>query len=153
MTKDNPGVIVFPPLLFIGTLAIGLLLHWLMPRHPLPPVPARIAGVLLLVVSGILGKWGDATMHTAGTNVKPSEPALVVVTGGPFRFSRNPLYLSLAGLYLGVALVMNALWPLLLLLPVLLVTHYGIVRREERYLAAKFGEAYREYCRQVRRWL
>ena len=70
-----------------------------------------------------------------------------------FRFSRNPLYLSLTLLFTGLSLVMNSLWGLVVLVPVLVVMHVGVIRREERYLEAKFGESYRQYCSEVRRWL
>ena len=91
-------------------------------------------------------------MRRAGTNIRPDRPATVIVTDGPFRFSRNPLYLSLTLVYVGIASMMNALWPLLLLVPLLLIVQRGVVLREERYLEAKFGETYRSYKTRVRRW-
>ena len=75
------------------------------------------------------------------------------MTGGPFRYSRNPLYLGLTLLYAGVALLIPSTWPLILLVPVLLVMRWGVIAREERYLAGKFGEPYRTYLTRVRRWL
>lgn len=149
---DNPGVIVFPPLLFGGTLILGLLLHRLMPHSVLSPYVARSFGVLLIVVSIVIARWGQATMRKAGTNVNPYKPSLAIVTGGPFRFSRNPLYLCLFGMYVGISLLFNALWALLLVVPLFFVTDYGIVHREERYLEAKFGDPYRTYKAHVRRW-
>jgi protein-S-isoprenylcysteine O-methyltransferase Ste14 len=92
-------------------------------------------------------------MSRAGTNIDPRQPAVVLVTNGPFRFSRNPLYVALTGLYVGVALLIDGLWTLLLLVPLLVVTQQGIVRREERYLERKFGEEYRTYKIRVRRWI
>ncbi len=92
-------------------------------------------------------------MRRAGTNVRPDQPTLALVFDGPFRFTRNPLYLAATGLYLGIALLVDALWPLLLLVPVLAVLRWGVVAREERYLEAKFGEPYRAYKARVRRWL
>ena len=91
--QDSPGVIAFPPLLYAGTLALGVLLDVLFPLlHPLPVWRARILGVLLLVASLALAGWGQRTMRRAGTNIRPDQPALALVTDGPFRFSRNPLY-------------------------------------------------------------
>jgi protein-S-isoprenylcysteine O-methyltransferase Ste14 len=81
------------------------------------------------------------------------KPTTVLVTEGPFRYSRNPIYLALTLLYLGVAFLVNAWWILLLVVPVLLVIRYGVIAREEVYLARKFGDAYRQYTTQVRRWL
>ncbi len=92
-------------------------------------------------------------MERAGTNVNPREPTTALVVSGPFRFSRNPLYVALTLMYAGLAVVANAFWVLVLLVPVLLVLHSGVVRREERYLEAKFGEAYRQYRARVRRYL
>ena len=80
------------------------------------------------------------------------EPA-GLVSGGPYRFSRNPLSVSLLLLYLGLAFQINSSWPLILFLPLLIVNHYGVVLREERYLEAKFGDTYRNYRAAVRRWI
>jgi protein-S-isoprenylcysteine O-methyltransferase Ste14 len=151
--QDSPGVIVFPPLLYAIALALGVLLDFLHPIHPFPTGPARILGALLLVASMALAIWGRRTMSRAGTNIDPRQPAVVLVTNGPFRFSRNPLYVALTGLYVGVALLIDGLWTLLLLVPLLVVTQQGIVRREERYLERKFGEEYRTYKIRVRRWI
>jgi protein-S-isoprenylcysteine O-methyltransferase Ste14 len=114
---------------------------------------ARPAGVLLLAAGAALGVWGERAMHHRGTNVSPLKPSLTVVSDGPFRLTRNPLYLSLISLYLAVTLLVDALWPLLLLIPAVAITHYGIILREERYLEAKFGDMYRAYRQRVRRWL
>lgn len=150
---DAPGVLVFPPALYAGTLVLGLILHWLRPVSLLPPLPARLAGVLVLALSWWLARSAEAAMRRAGTNVRPDQPSTAIVTDGPFRFTRNPLYLATTGLYLGITLLVNTVWPLILLLPMLLVLHWGVVRREERYLEAKFGEPYRAYKARVRRWV
>lgn len=150
---DHPEVITFPPLLSGGTLAVGLILHWLFPRHPFPPGPAHLAGGLLTGAGVLLIAWGAITMRRAGTNINPAEPSLVLVTDGPFRWSRNPLYLANIILYIGITLLFNALWPFVLLIPLFGLFEWGVIRREERYLLAKFGEPYRAYCARARRWL
>jgi protein-S-isoprenylcysteine O-methyltransferase Ste14 len=81
------------------------------------------------------------------------KPTTALVTEGPFRYSRNPIYVALTLLYVGVALLINALWILLLVVPAVLVLRYGVIAREEAYLTRKFGDAYRQYTTQVRRWL
>lgn len=151
--SDHPGVVVLPPLLFAGAFAIGLILHWLHPISILRGAITLCLGIALCVVSGWFALWAEHTMKKAGTNINPLRPATALVTSGPFRFCRNPLYLSLVLLYLGLALAMNRLWPLVLLVPALVVLHYGVILREERYLEAKFGDAYRDYRASVRRWL
>ena len=151
--KDRPNVIAFPPLVFGLGLGIGFLLHWLWPVPIGSPQPPRWIGGALAVSSAVLALWGSQTMRRAGTNIKPTEPTTAIVQTGPFRFSRNPLYVSLTILYVGVSWMFNALIPLLLLPPLLIFVHFGIVRREERYLEAKFGSEYTDYCKRVRRWI
>lgn len=92
-------------------------------------------------------------MVRAGTNVNPAKPATALVTTGPFRLSRNPLYVSLTLLYVGIALLFNAVMPWLLLPGVLWVVQYGVIKREEAYLEGRFGQAYLDYAAKVRRWL
>ncbi|NQV80212.1 MAG: isoprenylcysteine carboxylmethyltransferase family protein, partial [Alphaproteobacteria bacterium] len=89
----------------------------------------------------------------AGTAVQPYKPSTTVVTDGVYRFSRNPIYLGLTAFYLGLAFAVNSGWAILLLPLVLVVMHYGVIAREERYLEGKFGAAYRDYKNRVRRWL
>jgi protein-S-isoprenylcysteine O-methyltransferase Ste14 len=146
-------VIAPPPLLFAAGMVFGVLLQCMIPVQPLPPRLARLLGGLLLVASVGVAKWGMTALARAGTPSSPNRPTLAVATEGPFRFSRNPLYLATTGVYLGLALLLDVLWPILLVVPVLLALHWGVVRREERYLEEKFGEAYRRYQARVRRWL
>jgi len=92
-------------------------------------------------------------MESAGTPADPRRPATALVTSGPFRLSRNPMYVARTMLYVGLALLANALWALLMLVPLLVVVQYGVVAREERYLARRFGAAYHAYRARVRCWL
>ncbi len=88
-----------------------------------------------------------------GTNVNPTLPTTVIVESGPFRFTRNPLYLGLTLIYIGLLLLLNTWRSLFLLIPVWLVMHFLVVRREEAYLQRKFGDTYGGYCQRVRRYL
>ena len=150
---DTPQVLVFPPLLLGGAMVLGVVLDWLHPTRMLPPLLARILGVSLVALGAALAHSAQTALHRAGTNVSPSRPTLVLVTDGPYRVIRNPLYVAGLAVCLGVACLVNGLAPFLLLAPLIALLHWGVVRREERYLAAKFGEAYRAYQKQVRRWL
>ena len=142
-----------PPLLYGVALAAGFLLQWIAGRPILPSSVRYWVGGVVLASGVVLALWGRRVMERAGTNVNPTLPTTALVATGPFRFSRNPLYVALTLIYVGLALLANALWVLVLIVPVLLVMHYGVVRREERYLEAKFGDAYRAYCSRVRRYL
>jgi len=153
VSADVPGVLLFPPLLYAIAFVVGLLAQWARPATILPPSVALPTGLLLLVLGGLLASWGRRTMLRAGTNVNPASPAKALVVTGPFAFSRNPLYVARTLLYLGLAFVMNTPWAILALLPLLGVMHYGVIRREERYLDEKFGAAYRQYRARVRRWM
>ncbi len=92
-------------------------------------------------------------MRAAGTNINPSLPALAIVRSGPFRYCRNPLYLALTLLFVGLTLAFNTWWGIVILVPLVIVMHVGVVLREERYLEQKFGETYRQYRSKVRRYL
>ena len=153
MERDHAGVIALPPVLYGATLLPVLALDWLLPLRVLEQSVAFWLGVALLLVGAGIGVWGQRTMGAAGTKVNPSEPTTAIVTGGPFRFSRNPLYVALTLLYLGLSLAVNTGWGFFALVPLLLVMHYGVVLREERYLEQKFGETYRQYRAEVRRYL
>jgi protein-S-isoprenylcysteine O-methyltransferase Ste14 len=147
---DRPGVIAPPPLIFAVFLAIGWLTRGLL---PLAPPEAVWIGAGIAIVGIAFAIWGRTTMQRAGTNINPYQPAIALVTSGPFAWTRNPLYVSLTILYAGLALVARS-WTALLLLPVvLIIMDAGVIRREERYLEAKFGEAYRAYRGSVRRWV
>ena len=92
-------------------------------------------------------------MQAAGTNIDPSLPTTAIVQSSPFGYSRNPLYCALTLLYLGLTLAFNTWWGIVVLVPLLIVMHRGVVLREERYLEQKFGETYRQYRSKVRRYL
>jgi protein-S-isoprenylcysteine O-methyltransferase Ste14 len=150
---DTAQVIILPPLLYGAAFVLGLLLHWAFPVYVLPSTLARGIGVVCVLVSFPLALMTFRALSRAHTPVDPMKPTTALVTEGPFRYSRNPIYVAWTLLYLGVALLINALWILLLVVPAVLVLRYGVIAREEAYLTRKFGDAYRQYRAQVRRWL
>jgi protein-S-isoprenylcysteine O-methyltransferase Ste14 len=152
-SPDTAQVLVLPPMVYGAAFILGLLLHLVFPLHILPATLARGIGVVCVLVSIPLALATLRVLARAHTPVDPMKPTTALVTEGPFRYSRNPLYVALTLLYVGVALLINALWILLLVVPVLLVIRYGVIAREEAYLTRKFGDAYRQYTAQVRRWL
>jgi len=150
---DNPGVVAPPPFIYAGALAAGLLANR---RFRLPFLPRRLARTLgpLMILGGFaVGLLGLREMSRVGTNVDPYKPATAVVTGGPYRFTRNPIYVGFILMYLGISALANALLPILLLPAVQQLMRRGVIEREERYLERKFGEEYRRYKESVRRWI
>ena len=151
--NDNPGVLIFPPLLFLICVAGGVLAYLVYPfRLSVGPWPRGLGGVLVLAAIA-LALWGQRKMKAAGTNIHPNLPATAVVSDGPFAFTRNPLYVSLLGMFAGIGLALASVTFLAVLVPLALVLHFGVVLREERYLEAKFGDAYRSYKSRVSRWI
>jgi protein-S-isoprenylcysteine O-methyltransferase Ste14 len=152
-SPDKSGVIALPPLLYAGAFLVALVLRWLMPLPIARWAIALPSGVLLSVVAVAIARWGRRTMQAAGTNINPGLPATTVVMSGPFRYSRNPLYIALTLLYLGLTLAVNTWWGIIALVPLLITMHVGVVLREERYLERKFGDEYRDYRSRVRRYV
>ena len=152
-TQDNPGVVAPPPLIYVGALAIGLIVHRFFPVKFFPGAGARLLGRVCTGISGMLALSAFLEMRRAGTHVDPTQPATALVTQGPFRVTRNPLYLSLTLLYAGIAFMVNSLWAIVLLPGALIVIRYGVINREERYLERTFGEQYLSYKAKVRRWI
>lgn len=154
--QDNPGVIAPPPLIYLVGLLAGVVLHKTVFARLLPSLPRlpRLAlGSALLGLAGTIVNFAFRLMMQKKTNVDPRLPATTLVTEGPFRFTRNPLYLSMTLFFIGMSILLDALGSLLILPLVLFVMRRGVIDREERYLERKFGEQYLQYQRSVRRWL
>jgi len=140
-------------LLYGAAFIVVLVFRWFWPMPIYAQAVALWPGLALVALGAGTAIWGRRTMQAAGTNINPALPAKAIVTSGPFRFSRNPLYLSLSLIYLGLTLAFNTWWGIVVLLPLLAVMHRGVVLREERYLEQKFGDSYRQYRSKVRRYL
>jgi len=150
---DNPGVIAFPPLIWLVNAVISVLVHLFVQIPIMRHGICLVCGIVFIILAPTLALSAFRTMKSAGTNVHPSEPALTIVRGGPFRFTRNPLYLALCLLQIALGFFLNDWITLLFVVPLTVIFHYGVVLREERYLTAKFGESYLQYKREVRRWI
>jgi protein-S-isoprenylcysteine O-methyltransferase Ste14 len=153
---DTAGVIAPPPLIALATLIIGVMGDWLLPLNVLASVlnwPARIGvGAILLLAGGALVVVAERVFHRVGTNVPPWRPSLALATGGIYAHLRNPMYVGAILILAGLAAALASDWLAILLLPTALLLHFGVVRREERYLEAKFGEDYRRYKASVPRY-
>lgn len=155
---SSPGVRFPPPFLFVG----GILVAWLLgsrvyhvPLIPgaLAPIVIRAFGYLLILAGVLMAGWGMMTFARAHTAIIPHKPASSLVENGPYRFTRNPMYTGMTSAYLGFAVLLNSGWAILLLPLVLFLLHRFVIKREERYLSAAFGETYDTYRARVKRWV
>jgi protein-S-isoprenylcysteine O-methyltransferase Ste14 len=154
INPDSAGVVVPPPFYFLGGLAIGFGLETLLPGSSVPDAVQWIGGGVALLAGIALAVSFNAAFSRRRTAVEPWKPTTAIVTTGPYRITRNPAYLGMTCIYIGIALLSDALWVLAPLPLVLLVIDRTVIAREERYLEGKFGAEYLDYKTSgVRRWI
>ena len=156
MSKDSPDILVFPPFVFFGAILAAVVLQWLIPLNFLPVGGAFVAilpGVALIAFALWVAFAGVAAFKKAGTNVNPRQEALVFVSDGPYRITRNPMYLGMVLFQFGLALTFSLDWSVIAGLAAWGILHFGVVLREEAYLTKKFGDPYLGFLKQRRRWL
>lgn len=153
LDNDNPEVITFPTVIFATFFIIGIITdralnHTLFFdgfRHPF--------GWVSILIGIVLFGWASKQFVGATTYIKVSKPAVTLITQGPYKFSRNPMYIAAMMVYAGLAIAFGKSTTLVLLIPCLAVLHFGVIIREEDYLQAKFGDKYSRYQNKVRRWI
>ena len=141
-----------PPIVYLGAIGLGLLAHWFWPVLLLPAPIGVPIGVLLVLAAVALFIASVRTFRRAGTPVPGNQPTTTIVRAGPYRFSRNPIYLAFTLLQVGLAAWINSLALLLAVLPAHALMALLVIPREERYLEARFPSEYPPYKREVRRW-
>ena len=153
---DIPGVIAPPPLIGLAAILLGLAADWLFPVYVLKTLltfDLRVAVGIAVVAGGVaLALTAVRKFKQVGTNVKPWKPSLALATAGVYAKLRNPMYVGLAMLVGGIAIALASDWMLVLVVPMFAVLHFGVVKREERYLEKKFGDDYRRYQESVPRY-
>ena len=154
-TKDCAAVRVPPPLYFIFCLGIAFLLEYLFPvTSGRPALIIRvIIGGILIIASGCFAGSAFLVLIRNKTPFEPAKPTTMIVKDGPFRFSRNPMYLSLLILISGIAFLFCSIWQFIMIPVLFLLLHFCAVKPEESYLSLKFGEEYLAYKTRVRRWI
>ena len=150
---DNAGVRTPPPLIYAVLFGLGLLLHQIVPITFPPNMPARVAALICLGCGVLLAIWSNVLFRRAHTSLVPIKPSTALVVRGPYRMTRNPMYLGLLCVYIAAALWFGVVWALILVPLVVLAVQRLAIAKEERYLEQKFGQVYREYRMHVRRWI
>ena len=151
--SDNAGVWFPPPFWYALAVLGGVLLDR---RWPLPIVAGRLttlAGVVFVLGWMALAVVSIGRFRRSKTSIVPIRPADALVLSGPYRYTRNPMYVSLAFLTIGCGLLLGTWWPMVLLVPTLGIVQQFVILPEERYLRRRFGTAYEAYAQRVRRWL
>ncbi len=150
---DHSGAITWPPVIVSGWFLLGLGLDALLSAPVLPAPTQYVIAAVLAALGGGLAVWAAPQFLRHDTSIHVHRPTSALITSGAYARSRNPLYVGLILLYLAGAAAVDSLWLLALAVPAIVSLQAGVIVREERYLEAKFGEAYRDYARRVRRWL
>lgn len=150
---DTPGIRIPPPTYYVVAFLAAIALELAFPTS-WPSLGVRIA-VAVLAAGAWLALDGAAmvSFRRAGTSMVPMNPTTALVTSGPYRFTRNPMYLGMAFLYLAFAFAFGVMWALAFLPAVIVIVDRFVIAREEPYLERKFGQAYRDYKARVRRWV
>jgi len=149
---DHPDLPLKPPLVFLFCLVVGVGIHHFWPRAARPEGWASV-GVGVAVLGIALAQWATYEFRRHKTAVLPWKPTRVIVDSGPFAVSRNPIYLGMALLQVGLGLWANKLAVVLMVVPAIIVTNVLVIAKEEEYLERKFGAVYTEYKARVRRWV
>src|SRR5262245_41694466 len=145
--------IVRPPLVYLGAIALGLLLHFAWPVRLVSRAVSVPLGGIAVLVAVALFLYAVRTFRTAGTPVPGNRPTTTIVRTGPYRYSRNPIYLSFSLLQFGVACWVNSVWLLVALIPAVALMSFVVIPREEQYLTTRLPSDYLPYKASVRRWL
>ena len=151
----NPLLRIPVPWVFVLAYLAGVVLEKLIPLHLSTALPSStyIAGVVLFAIGAVIAGWSWVIFHRAGTTRVPGEASSTLVTWGPYRFSRNPMYVGLVFAYLGEAGMLRQVWPVLLLPVVLAHLNWTVIPLEEFRLREAFGDTYDQYRHRTRRWM
>ena len=145
------SVLLVLSLIILGLAGVGM--HYITPLSMgLPSWSFYLGiGVIVLTIISIGAMFGFFKKHE--TEIEPWKTTSTIITSGPYKFSRNPIYVLACGVPIGLGLAFNSYWALFAFIPALIIVYYTAVKKEEKYLEAKFGQTYMDYKAKVRRWL
>lgn len=151
--KERPLTKVAPPAVFIVSLLLGIIIDYLYSSQFISCYINVWLGIPVLLLGISLHLYSIRTLKKAGTTFHANKAATKLVWNGPYRYSRNPIYLGMVIIYMGISLLINNAWLFLLLIPVFITLHVFVIKPEEAHLHRTFGNKYSDYCREVRRWI
>ncbi len=144
---------ITPPVYLFLSIAIMLLLHFLLPKTRVLPFPWNLFGIIPLVLGIFMNLVADRSFKKNKTTVKPLEESTALITDGVFRFSRHPMYLGFVLILLGITSLMGSLTPYIIVFGFAVFMHLVFIKFEEIKLEKTFGEAWLRYKRKVRQWI
>jgi protein-S-isoprenylcysteine O-methyltransferase Ste14 len=150
---DHADVRIPPPLIYVAVFVTGLVLERFFPVLVLPKIPSRVVAVLCITLGVTMAVWSVGLFRRERTSFVPIKPTTTLVIYGPYHFTRNPMYLGLVCVYVGLALWFGVFWALILVPVVMVLLQQYVIIREEQYLEQKFGDEYLRYKAGVRRWI
>jgi protein-S-isoprenylcysteine O-methyltransferase Ste14 len=153
INSDAPNVRIIPPLVYLTGVVIGFLANVWMPIKVVPNLVAWVLGGILIFCGAALTGSALLKFKDVGTTVRPDRAASTLVIAGPYKITRNPMYLGLAFVYLGIAIADQSVWALILLPVVLTIIQRRAIEPEEAFLEKRFGANYISYKEKVRRWI
>jgi protein-S-isoprenylcysteine O-methyltransferase Ste14 len=145
--------LVRPPLVYLGSIALGLVVHYAWPAGFVPPSVSTPVGAMVTLLAVGLFVVAVRTFRAVGTPIPGNQPTTAIVRTGPYRFSRNPIYLAFSLFQLGLSVWVNSVGLLITLIPAVALMALVVIPKEERYLEARFPFEYSSYRAAVRRWL
>jgi len=153
LKNDHARVVINPFLIYMACGLCGFFLQSFFPLPFIPQADARVIGAIIMIINLILGLTAVRNMFAAKTSLSPYRPTTALVLSGPYRFSRNPIYIGLTLLYIGLVTYLQLPWGLVLLPVVIWLVTVWVIVPEENYLEQKFGSEYLSYKAKVRRWI
>ncbi len=151
--KDTSGATMPVPMVYFIFILMGLGVDYFWPFSFLPQSILNPIGYTVIILSFLLFGLVLREFSKSNTSIDHRKPTTEVIVSGPFRYSRNPVYVSLTMLVIGIAIVADSIWVIVTAVPSVLIIHYFVILKEETYLLDKFGDEYQQYMRTVRRWI
>ncbi len=154
-TNDEKGAAVKfpPPLIFLSVIFFSYVLHYFWPIGIADVLFHKYIGIIILGLGISIVIIGKNTFSRAQTNIEPWKPTKKIITTGIYKYSRNPIYLALCVMQVGIGIIVNSLWMIISLAISVALVYHTAIKKEEIYLAAKFGDEYKIFKNKVRRWL